>query len=112
LDAPAAVEPDEWVHICFWLDIKGKSRKIFINGEQVVEDAGKAGIAYKGTSGDTMIGSWGNTGQKFNGLVDEVQVWDRALSEAEIKDSMKDLTVEAVDSSGKLTTTWGKLKTH
>jgi hypothetical protein len=111
LDAPGTAVKDEWIHICFWLDVEGKSRKIFINGEQVAEDAGKAGIEYKGASGDTMIGSWSTSGQKFNGVIDEVQVWDRALSEAEINDSMGDLTIAAVDTSGKLTTTWGKLKT-
>lgn len=110
LDAPAAVKKEEWVHLCFWLDIKAKSRRIYINGEQVVEDAGKAGIEYLGTAGDTMIGSWGATGQKFNGIIDEVQVWDRALSEKEIKESMKDITITAVDASGKLATTWGILK--
>jgi len=37
-------------------------------------------------------------------------VWDRALSEKEIKDSMGDITISAVDPSGKLATTWGNLK--
>ena len=111
LDAPSAAVKDEWMHICFWLDVKGKSRKIYVNGEQVAEDAGKAGIAFKGTSGNTMVGSWGNTGQKFNGVIDEIQVWDRALSEDEIKESMKDLTIAPVDTLGKLTTIWGNLKT-
>jgi len=58
-----------------------------------------------------MIGSWGNTGQKFSGIIDEVQVWDRALTEGEIQQSMEDLTKGfAVDASGKLSTTWGSLK--
>ena len=85
-------------------------RRIYINGEQVAEDAGKAGIEYKGTSGDTIVGSWGNTGQKYNGLIDEVQVWDRALTEDEIKESMGDITVLSVDASDKLATTWSRLK--
>jgi len=110
LDAPAAVEAEEWVHITFWLDVDGKSRKVYINGEEVVQDAGKAGIAYLGTAGDTMIGSWGATGQKFNGIIDEVQVWNRALTEKEIADSMGDLTALSVDASGKLATAWGRVK--
>ena len=109
LDAPNAVEADEWAHICFWLDVKGKSRQIYINGESVVEDAGKAGIEYLGTAGDTMIGSWGATGQKFNGIIDEVMVWDRALTEAEIKQSMDNIAA-AVDPADKLATTWASVK--
>jgi hypothetical protein len=57
-----------------------------------------------------MIGSWGATGQKFNGLIDEVQVWDRALTETEILQSMEDLTKLAVDNSGKISVAWGKIK--
>ena len=64
LDAPAAVKADKWAHICFWLDVKGKSRQIYIDGKSVVEDAGKAGIEYLGTAGDTMIGSWGRDRSK------------------------------------------------
>jgi len=111
LDAAAAVAADEWSHICFWLDVDGGARRVYINGESAAEDAGKAGLPYLGNAGDTMIGSWGATGQKFNGTIDEVQVWDRALSEAEIKESMESL-VTAVDVFGKLTTTWGSLKSN
>ena len=110
LDAPAAVEADKWAHITFWLDVKGKSRQIYIDGKSVAEDAGKAGIEYLGTAGDTMVGSWGATGQKFNGAIDEVTVWDRALSEADIKQSMEDLTALPVDPADKLATTWASVK--
>lgn len=107
LDAPAAVKADEWAHICFWLDADQKTRRIFINGEKAAEDKDKS--LYKGTAGNTMIGSWGNTGQKFNGLIDEVMVWDRALSEADIETSM-DPGAAAVEANGKLTTTWARVK--
>lgn len=110
LDAPGALKAEEWAHICFWLDVDNKARRIYVNGEQVAEDAGKAGIAYLGTAGDTMVGSWGATGQKFNGIIDEVQVWDRALSDKEIAESMGDLTAEPVEALDKLATTWGDIK--
>jgi len=58
-----------------------------------------------------MVGSWGGTGQKFNWIIDEVQVWDKALTEAEIKDSMGSLKAGLyVESAGKLAGTWGKIK--
>ena len=111
LDAAGAVKVDEWVHICYWLDVPGKARKIYINGNKVAQDAGLAGIEYLGKKGDTMIGSWGGTGQKFNGIIDEVQVWDKALTEAEIKDSMGSLKAGIyVESAGKLASTWGNIK--
>ena len=107
LDAAAAVIANEWAHICFWCDADSNTRRIYINGEQKAEDQGKS--LYKGTSGDTMVGSWGPNGQKFNGLIDEVMVWDRALTENEIELSM-DPSAAAVEASGKLTTTWARIK--
>ena len=44
----------------------------------------------------------------YHGLIDEVAVYDRALSEAEIQKNYTDML--AVDSAGKLTTTWGRIK--
>jgi hypothetical protein len=108
LDAPAAVLADEWSHIVFWLDADSQDRRIYINGEQVAQDAGKS--AYLGNAGDTIIGSWGTSGQKFNGLIDEVQIWGRALSENDVQDSMLDLMTFAVDARGKVATTWAGMK--
>jgi hypothetical protein len=107
----AGAKAEEWLHIAYWLDLAAKKRRIYLNGVQAAEDAGKAGLPYLGTAGDTMVGSWGATGQKFNGLIDEVQIWHKALSEAEIKQSMEDLTkLAAVQPDDKLTTTWGYVK--
>lgn len=111
LDTPdGTVRAEEWVHICFWLDVEGGSRRIYINGKLEVADSGKAGVAYKGTAGKTIVGSWGDRGQKFNGIIDEVQVWDRALTENEIKESMEDLIASPVEPLDKLATTWGDIK--
>ncbi len=107
LDAAAAVKANEWAHICFWCDEDSNTRRIYINGVQKAQDQGKS--LYKGTAGDTMVGSWGATGQKFNGIIDEVMVWDRALSEDEIELSMNP-GAAAVDAIGKLTTTWARVK--
>ena len=57
-----------------------------------------------------MIGSWGAAGQKFNGLIDEVQIWDRALSAKDINASMDELATASVEPIDKLATSWGKLK--
>ena len=112
LDAAGAVKAGQWVHIAFWLDVKNTSRKIYIDGVEVAKDAGKSGIFYKGNAGDTMIGSWGASGQKFNGTIDEVQVWNKPLTEDEIKQSMQDLMKlgAAVDKLDKLVNTWGRIK--
>lgn len=54
----------------------------------------------------------GNIGDDFwiNGMVDEVYMWNRALTLNEVKSLAAGKTVTAVDSRGKSTTTWAKIK--
>ncbi len=106
LDAHGGVQANDWAHICFWCDADSKTRRIYINGESKAEDKNKS--LFLGTSGDTIIGSWDGS-QRFNGLIDEVTVWDRALSEADIKESMLGIGA-SVDPSGKLAVTWARVK--
>ncbi|MDA1193198.1 MAG: LamG domain-containing protein [Candidatus Poribacteria bacterium] len=110
LDAVGAAVADEWQHVAYWLDVDDTLRRIYINGEQVAEDAGKSGINYLGTAGNTVIGSWGATGQRFSGVIGEVQIWNRALSDADIKQSMDELATLSVDPVSKMATTLGALK--
>ena len=111
LDAVGAAKKEEWMHIAYCLDLDAKKRRIYVNGEQIAQDAGVAGLPYLGTTGDTMVGSWGATGQKFNGMIDEVQIWDKALTEAEIRQSMGDMLKGAsVNPAVKLASTWGNVK--
>ena len=107
LDAAGAVKANEWAHISFWCDADSNTRRIYINGEEKAQDQGKS--LYMGTNGDTIVGSWGPNGQKFNGLIDEVMVWDRSLTENEIEFTMDPSSAD-VDAHGKLATTWARIK--
>jgi hypothetical protein len=109
LDALNVLKANTWVHLAFYVDVAGKVRRIYADGKQVGQDAGLAGVEYLGKKGDTMIGSWGTSGQKFNGLIDEVQIWDKALTAAEITESMGNMTT-SVSRADKLATTWGEIK--
>ena len=49
----------------------------------------------------------------FNGLIDEVVLYNRALSEAEIKELMAaNLATTAVNASDKVASTWGEVKSY
>ena len=111
LDAAGTLTAGEWTHVCFWLDVENEIRRIYIDGVAAAEDAGLNGIAYLGNSGDTIVGSWGSSGQRFNGLIDDVQIWGRALSEADVAESMLELSSStAVDAREKAATTWAGMK--
>ena len=45
----------------------------------------------------------------FNGKIDEIAVFKRALTQAEIQLAMEG-SISAVDASGKVATTWGYIK--
>ena len=70
-----------WYHIAFRYTESNGEQAIFVNGSLDVSSTGH--VVFKGT-GDVAIGQWGG-GSYFNGLIDEVEVFDRALSDVEIR---------------------------
>ena len=63
-----------------------------------------------GVPNEVTIGTW--TTEAWPGIVDEVRLWNRVLTEKEIQESMekgKD-SFTAVQPGGKITTSWGSLK--
>ena len=86
LDTPGdLIQDNEWYHLTFWYDFENQNRRIYIDGALEAEAA--AG-PFLGTTGDTIIGSWG-TGQWFQGIIDDVQIYNHALSEGEILGAME-----------------------
>ncbi|MEN6578350.1 MAG: LamG-like jellyroll fold domain-containing protein, partial [Phycisphaerales bacterium] len=92
LDSPAGIFQDNtWYHVVFYYDYENKVRRIYVNGEQVSQ--GTSVDPYLGTSGNTQVGRWdADTAQTYTGIVDDVQIYHRALSDAQIKKIMKGLT--------------------
>jgi len=85
--AGGLIQDNTWYHLTFWYDFDHKNRRIYINAEQKAEAAANP---FLGTAGNTIIGSWG-TGQWFRGIIDDVQVYNHALTDAEIRLSMEGL---------------------
>jgi concanavalin A-like lectin/glucanase superfamily protein len=96
LDTPAGtVEVGNWYHVAFWYDFENGNRRIYINGEILAEgDAGP----YLGSVGDTRIGQWNNS-QWFDGMIDDVQVYDRPLTDGEVIEIMSGLADQAIAQS-------------
>jgi hypothetical protein len=104
---------DEWVHI---VGIMSKDpTQLYVNGE-LFGGAGKGpgGGALSNTANLFRIGSSGTIGEYFNGIIDDVAVFNVALTESDIKTIMDNglerSLITAVSPSGKLTTTWADLK--
>jgi hypothetical protein len=104
---------DEWVHLAGTYD--SQAIKIYFNGELDGETPNEEGLF--GSDVPFWIGGYGpnadfGSNRHFPGVIDEVRLWEGAMTDDEVKDVMDKSTaaITAVDASGKLSTTWGKIK--
>ena len=61
---------------------------------------------------DLLVGKTHESNREFLGRIDEVRIWNRALSEDEVLAEMDIGMLTPVDPLGKLATTWGTLKSQ
>ncbi|MDE0483546.1 MAG: LamG domain-containing protein [Candidatus Poribacteria bacterium] len=104
---------NEWQHVVGQVD--DGTHRYWLNGEMVGEFGGKNALP---GAADTSVVYVGTTGEGANrrylGLIDEVRIWNRALSEEEVMMEMKigHMPGTAVDPREKLATTWSAIKSH
>lgn len=75
------IKEDTWVHLAVVAD--GSNMRLFLNGKPT-----QAGPSYGSSDFNFNIGGGGvydNTGNQFTGSVDEIAMFDKALTEAQIK---------------------------
>ena len=86
---------------------------LYINGKNVGEEKARVGtgIAPDWGSG-ARVGFNIDNNRPFTGLMDELNIWKRGLTEEEVNGIMNDGVEDylAVEAHGKLAVTWGKLK--
>ena len=92
LDLPAGtVQAGDWYHLAFWYDFENQNRRVYVNGELAAEGAASP---YLGTEGDTLVGTFWRPDRAdrvpewFDGMIDDVQVYHRALTDVEIQEIM------------------------
>ena len=105
----AKISFDTWHFIAGTFD--GEKVKLFVDGEFTVEVAQT--IEPRPNAEIFTVGAYsGGAGNSPNGMIDEVAVYNRALSEDELKKLMEEglKGILAVRHPGKLTTTWGHVK--
>lgn len=84
--------------------------KIYVDGEVTLENDSGNPVAPAGVTSRIQIGTWG--GEAWPGVVDEVRLWNRVLSDAEMEESMNLGSDELLDVNpkDKLATAWGSIK--
>jgi Concanavalin A-like lectin/glucanases superfamily len=79
--SPGPLRTSTWTHLATTHD--GATLRFYVNGSQVSSRALSGAIAI--SSGALRIGGNAVWGEYFSGLIDEVRVYERALSAAEIQ---------------------------
>ena len=101
------VKEEAWYHAAGTYD--GKAIKIYINGKLSNEVAGGGLIA---VSQDVLVIGAAKRGDlRFHGIIDEVGIYNRALTEAEVSQTMQGFA-QNVNSTGKSAVIWAKIKSQ
>ena len=96
----------DWHHVIAQFD--GNTRSLWMDGEMINSDQ-PAG--HNAQIADVNIGVTNNRSEFWDGRLDEMRLYNRALDEEEIQQNYKvSSNVMAVESTGKLSTLWGKIK--
>ncbi len=105
------IKLNEWQHVVAQID-EGTHR-YWLNGVMVGEIANRPDPPGLNDLKPVIIGTAGANNQTyFLGMIDEVRIWNRALTEEEVNDHKEKghFEIFAVDPRQKLATTWGSLK--
>ena len=101
-------DTEKFIHIAFTNDTK--KGKIYIDGKEEAEGDVPGKLA--ANDDPWRVGQdCERLNYVFAGIIDEVRLWNRALSEDEINTFMEQgVDALAVEAAGKLSTTWSRLK--
>ena len=103
----------EWVHYAGTYSRAEGLAVLYINGKNVGHEPARLDTPIAGDwDQGARVGYNIDNNRPFAGLMDELNVWKRGLTEEEVTGIME-LGIEeffAVEAQGKLATTWGKLK--
>ena len=103
---------NEWQHVAAQID--NGTHRYWLNGENVGEFGGKNPPPGKADTANVLVGRTPEANRQFLGLIDEVRIWNRALTEEEVIQEMEIgyQSGTAVEARDKLATTWGTLKSR
>ena len=103
------LKKDNWYHVVGTFD--GEEIRIYVDGKLEGQKAVPAnGPVMIWNDNNLEFGGRGTGVNAYKGLLDELIVYDRALTEEEVVEVMNSKDIFAVDAAGKLATTWGDLK--
>jgi len=98
------VEVNKWYHVALTYDSGDNKLTLYLDGNKDGEDVALAGMDHR-MGGALTIGTYED--RYLKGKLDDIKIWDEALSAEQINEAMQFAPVEPKD---KLSLTWGKVK--
>lgn len=100
---------DQWHHVAVTQDNSVGAQKLYIDGKEVDSNTGIDGFDYAGLDNVHYIGRRTVSDAKyFDGVIDEVAIFDVALTGSDIRSIMGGMT--PVSPGGKLAVSWAGVK--
>ena len=100
---------NEWQHVV--AQVEDGVHRYWLNGEHAGEFADKNALPGAADTASVLVGKTHEGNREFLGLIDEVRIWNRALSMEEVRVEME-TAATPVEPLGKLSTTWATLKSE
>lgn len=109
LNSTNTYDTNEWYHVVGTYD--GKEMKIYVNGKLEGTSSVQSGVINYPDRIFFSMGAYKDDNEDFvhKGMIDEVRLYDRALSEKEVSNNLEAEGL-AVEAAGKLSLTWAQIK--
>ena len=91
VDKTFILEPERWYHMCLVLDYdsnRGRIIKVYLNGKRMPGETSEASLYQWKNTNYVMFGGYAANRAAFNGVIDEFQIYNRALSDEEALHTM------------------------
>ena len=89
LMAPTAIPLNKWTHLAISFD--GTAKRLYVDGALVASQGGLSELVYEAGVPVTMGSNWAfnASSARFNGHIDEVAIYNRALTSDEVADNIQ-----------------------
>jgi hypothetical protein len=105
----AKVPLKEWVHVA--AEVIGGKQRFYINGQLDSETGSGTKLPGLSDKAVVLVGKTAEGSREFQGIIDEVRIWNKALTVDEIVKQMdKGGKTAPVQPSGRLVATWAQIK--
>ena len=91
VDKDFVLEAGRWYHMCLVLDYdsnRGRIIQVYINGKRMPGETSETSLYKWHQTNYVMFGGYAHNRAAFQGVIDEFQIWNRALDEKEALNTM------------------------